>query len=606
MKNTSSPAFFSTLKGAFRYSLPALKMVWQTSASLTLWLAFCTLVAGLVPAAIAYTGKLLVDSVVGYLQSNQASLQQDALFYVLLEGGLVILQLAAQKGIAVCQSLLRVMLGHQVNTLILEKALQLSLPQFEDAEFYDKLTRARREASSRPLSLINRLFAVFQNTLSLITYVGLLMAFSPWAVLVLGLAAIPSFIAETKFSGDAFRLFSWRAPEARQQNYLELLIAREDYVKEVQLYQLGPLFLQRYRDIFKKVFREDQALTRRRNIWGFSLGILSNIALYGAYLWTVMATLARTLTLGQMTMYLAVFRQGQSAFAALLNSMGGMYEDNLYLSTLYDFLEQPVKTYEGRLTQGAIPGDGIRFDEVSFVYPGSEHRALDQVSLHLKPGYKLALVGENGSGKTTLIKLLTRLYEPSSGQIYLDGTPLAAWDIHTLRQRIGVIFQDFVRYQMLVGENIGAGDQAHFDDVERWKIAGEKGMVTSFLDRLPQGYETQLGRWFKDGQELSGGQWQRVALARAFMRETSDIVILDEPTSAMDPEAEALIFERFREVTQNQMAIVISHRFSTVRMADHIVVLEAGKILEQGSHAALMEQNQTYARLFNLQAEGYQ
>lgn len=581
-------------------------MVWQTSASLTLWLALCTLVAGLVPAAIAYTGKLLVDSVVGYLQSNQASLQQDALFYVLLEGGLVILQLAAQKGIAVCQSLLRVMLGHQVNTLILEKALQLSLPQFEDAEFYDKLTRARREASSRPLSLINRLFAVFQNTLSLITYVGLLMAFSPWAVLVLGLAAIPSFIAETKFSGDAFRLFSWRAPEARQQNYLELLIAREDYVKEVQLYQLGPLFLQRYRDIFKKVFREDQALTRRRNIWGFSLGILSNIALYGAYLWTVMATLARTLTLGQMTMYLAVFRQGQSAFAALLNSMGGMYEDNLYLSTLYDFLEQPVKTYEGRLTQGAIPGDGIRFDEVSFVYPGSEHRALDQVSLHLKPGYKLALVGENGSGKTTLIKLLTRLYEPSSGQIYLDGTPLAAWDIHTLRQRIGVIFQDFVRYQMLVGENIGAGDQAHFDDVERWQIAGEKGMVTSFLDRLPNGYETQLGRWFKDGQELSGGQWQRVALARAFMRETSDIVILDEPTSAMDPEAEALIFERFREVTQDQMAIVISHRFSTVRMADHIVVLEAGKILEQGSHAELMQQDQTYARLFNLQAEGYQ
>ena len=232
MKKDTATPFLTTLKGAFKYSKPALKMVWQTSASLTLWLAFCTLVAGLVPAGIAYTGKLLVDSVVGYLQSGEQALQQDALFYVLLEGGLVIVQLAAQKGIAVCQSLLRVMLGHQVNTLILEKALQLSLPQFEDAEFYDKLTRARREASSRPLSLINRLFAVFQNTLSLITYVGLLLAFSPWAVLILGLAAIPSFIAETKFSGDAFRLFSWRAPEAREQNYLELLIAREDYVKK--------------------------------------------------------------------------------------------------------------------------------------------------------------------------------------------------------------------------------------------------------------------------------------------------------------------------------------------------------------------------------------
>ncbi len=604
-KSIQRPSFFQTLKGAFQYSAPALNMVWQTSARLTLWLAFCTLVAGLIPAGIAYTGKLLVDSVVAVLQGDM-SMRQDALFYVLLEGGLVIVQLAAQKGIAVCQALLRVMLGHQVNTLILEKALQLSLPQFEDAEFYDKLTRARREASSRPLSLINRLFSVLQNTLSLITYVGLLLAFSPWAVVILGLAAIPSFIAETKFSGDAFRLFSWRAPETREQNYLEMLIAREDYVKEVQLYQLGPLFLKRYQDIFQKVFQEDQQLTRRRNIWGFALGILSNVALYGAYFWTVMATLARQLTLGQMTMYLAVFRQGQAAFAALLNSMGGMYEDNLYLSTLYDFLEQPVKVYAGHVTQGALPGDGIRFENVSFCYPGSTHRALDAISLHLKPGYKLALVGENGSGKTTLIKLLTRLYEPSEGQILLDGTPLEDWDIQTLRQRVGVIFQDFVRYQMLVGENIGAGDQAHFYDTDRWAIAGEKGMVTSFLERLPQGYQTQLGRWFKEGQELSGGQWQRVALARAFMRETSDIVILDEPTSAMDPEAEALIFERFREVTQDQMAIVISHRFSTVRMADHIVVLEAGKILEQGSHEALMARGQTYARLFNLQAQGYQ
>lgn len=604
-KHALQPSFFQTLRGAFQYSGPALRMVWQTSAKLTLWLAFCTLVAGLIPAGIAYTGKLLVDSVVGVLQGD-ASLRQAALFYVLLEGGLVIVQLAAQKGIAVCQALLRVMLGHQVNTIILEKALQLSLPQFEDADFYDKLTRARREASSRPLSLINRLFSVLQNTLSLITYIGLLLAFSPWAVLILGLAAIPSFIAETKFSGDAFRLFSWRAPETREQNYLEMLIAREDYVKEVQLYQLGPLFLQRYQAIFQKVFQEDQALTRRRNIWGFGLGILSHLALYGAYLWTVMATLAQRLTLGQMTMYLAVFRQGQAAFAALLNSMGGMYEDNLYLSTLYDFLDQPVKVYGGTVTQGAQPGDGIRFEGVSFCYPGSEHRALKDISLHLKPGYKLALVGENGSGKTTLIKLLTRLYEPSEGHIFLDGTPLADWDIHTLRQRVGVIFQDFVRYQMQVGENIGAGDQAHFYDAERWAIAGEKGMVTSFLDRLPQGYETQLGRWFKEGQELSGGQWQRIALARAFMRESSDIVILDEPTSAMDPEAEAMIFERFREVTQDQMAIVISHRFSTVRMADHIVVLEAGRMIEQGSHADLMAHQGTYARLFTLQAQGYQ
>jgi len=606
MQVTQARPWHQTLTGAFQYSRPALKLVWQTAPQLTIWLAICTLIAGLLPAGIAYTGKLLVDAVVQAVQTGDKAFQTQALQYVLLEGLLVTVQLAAQKGINVCQTLLRALLGNQVNVLILEKALQMSLPQFEDAEFYDRLTRARREASVRPLSLVNRLFALMQNSISILTYCGLLLAFSPWAVLILALAALPAFVAETRFSGDAFRLFRWRAPEAREQNYLEMLIAREDYTKEVQLYQLGPLFLQRYKNIFYKVYAEDQALTHRRNLWGFLLGVFSTLALYGAYIWTVMAALATRLTLGEMTMYLAVFRQGQAAFASLLNSMGGMYEDNLYLSTLYEFLEQPVPVYTGLAQAGPSPGDGIRFEHVSFRYPGASKDALTDLSLHLRPGFKLALVGENGSGKTTLIKLLTRLYEPSAGRILLDGLDLRDWDLEVLRARIGVIFQDFVRYQMQVGENIGAGDPAYFYDEARWEIAGEKGMVTSFLDRLPDGYHTQLGRWFKEGQELSGGQWQRVALARAFMREAADIVILDEPTSAMDPEAEAKIFDRFREITQDQIAIVISHRFSTVRMADHIVVLDEGRILEQGSHEALIAHDGVYARLFQIQAQGYQ
>lgn len=595
----------STVTGAFRYSLPALRLVWQTAPLLTVMYGLFTLLAGLVPAGIAYTGKLLVDSVLSASQQGSAQAQQQALFFVGLEGLLVILQLGLQKGIQICQSLLRAQLGHKVNVLILEKALQMTLPQFEDSEFYDRLTRARREASTRPLGLINRLFGLVQNTISLITYCGLLLAFSPWAVALLALAALPAFIAETKFSGDAFRLFSWRAPESREQTYLEMMIAREDYAKEMQLYQLGGLFLQRYIEIFNKIFGEDRALTWRRNIWGFFLGGLSNAALYGAYAWTVIETIHHRLSLGEMTMYLLVFKQGQAAFASSLNAIGGMFEDNLYLSTLYEFLDQPTPTYSGKQTAGPQPGEGIRFENVSFRYPGAEKLALEEINLVLKPGRKLALVGENGSGKTTLIKLLTRLYEPEGGRILLDGLELKDWDIHTLRERVGVIFQDFVRYQMLLGENIGAGDLHDYYDEAKWAEAGEKGMVTSFLDELPERYHTQLGRWFKNGRELSGGQWQRIALARAFMRHRADILVLDEPTSAMDAEAEALIFERFREITHNQMAIVISHRFSTVRMADDIVVLDKGHIIERGSHGELMQNDGIYARLFALQAQGY-
>jgi ATP-binding cassette, subfamily B, bacterial len=596
----------TTVTGAFRFSLPALRLVWQTAPRLAIMYGIFTLLAGLVPAGIAYTGKLLIDSVLAAAsqQGNEVARHQ-ALFYVGLEGLLVIVQLGLQKGIQICQSLLRALLGHKVNVIILEKALEMSLPQFEDSEFYDRLTRARREASTRPLGLINRLFGLVQNSISLLTYCGLLLAFSPWAVVLLALAAIPAFIAETKFSGDAFRLFSWRAPESREQTYLEMMIAREDYAKEVQLYQLGSLFLDRYKAIFNKIFGEDRALTWRRNIWGFFLGGLSSIALYGAYAWTVLETIATHLSLGEMTMYLLVFKQGQAAFASSLNAIGGMFEDNLYLSTLYEFLDQPTPRYSGSLKAGPKVGDGIRFEDVSFRYPGADKLALEHISLHLKPGRKLALVGENGSGKTTLIKLLTRLYEPEGGKILLDGLELKDWDIHTLRERVGVIFQDFVRYQMLLGENIGAGDLNDYYDEEKWAEAAEKGMVTSFLDDLPERYQTQLGRWFKNGRELSGGQWQRVALARAFMRRRADILVLDEPTSAMDAEAEALIFERFREITHNQMAIVISHRFSTVRMADDIVVLDKGHIIERGSHGELMQTDGIYARLFALQAQGY-
>lgn len=597
--------FFSV----FRYSRRAIELVWTTSRSLTWGLGLLTLLAGVLPAVAAYLGQLIVDSVVQAMADYQAHGQVDywpMLRFVLMECLVIVLISAAQRGLSAQQSLLRALLGQRVNEMILEKAQTLSLAQFEDSEFYDKLTRARREASVRPLALVNKTFGLIQNAISMLSFAFLLVQFSPWAILVLFLAALPVFIAEAKFSGDAFRLFRWRSPDTRMQMYLETVLAREDSIKEVKLFGLGKLFLQRYKDIFHKLYAEDRRLTLRRDGWGFALGLLGTLAFYGAYAWIVIETVQGLITLGQMTMYLMVFKQGQAAISASLTAISGMYEDNLYLSNLYEYLEQPVASDAGEATEGPDPSDGIRFEQVSFTYPGSQRPALQDISLHLKPGQSLALVGENGSGKTTLIKLLTRLYQPSSGRILLDGLDLNEWDPVRLRQRVGVIFQDFVRYQLLVGENLGAGDVEAFSDEARWQEAGELGLADPFIRELNKGYHTQLGRWFKGGQELSGGQWQKIALSRAFMRSAADILVLDEPTAAMDAEAEATIFEHFRQHTTQRMVILISHRFSTVRNADQIVLINAGRVVERGTHHELLALNGRYADLFHLQAKGYQ
>ncbi len=563
----------------------------------------------MLPAFIAYVGQLIVDNVVTAIdQYQQTSIIDSELVIelIIIEALIITALTASQRGISVIQSLLRAQLGQRVNVMILEKALELQMSHFEDSEFYDKLTRARREASSRPLSLVNRTFGLLQNSISLFSFGVLLIQFSPWVILILIAGALPVFIAETKFSGDAFKLFRWRSPETRMQMYLETVLAREDSAKEVKLFQLGPLLLQRYKDIFHKLYKADRELTLKRDFWGFILGLVGTAAFYFAYAWIVVSTIASKITLGQMTMYLAVFKQGQSAVSANLTAISGMYEDNLYLSNLYEYLEQEVEPQKGDATKGIIKNDGIRFENVSFTYSGNTQPALQNVNLHLKPGMSLALVGENGSGKTTLIKLLTRLYTPTEGQVLLDGLDIQEWNAEALRKRIGVIFQDFVRYQMLVGENVGAGDVTNFADSERWKDAAEKGMATDFIDDLDDGFNTQLGRWFKGGQELSGGQWQKIALSRAFMREDADILVLDEPTAAMDAQAEANIFEHFRQHAKKKIVILISHRFSTVRMADEILVMEHGKIIEHGNHEKLLSLNGRYAHLFQLQAKGYQ
>jgi ATP-binding cassette subfamily B protein len=384
------------------------------------------------------------------------------------------------------------------------------------------------------------------------------------------------------------------------------VLAREDHAKEVKLFGLGPYFLERYRAIFERHYEEDKRRTIKQGVWGYLLGLASDGAFYGIYAWVALRTARGELTFGDMTMFIMVFQSAQKALGGVLGQVRADYENLLYVDELFQFLDRtPESAVAGTATSGPSPEDGLHFEDVTFTYPGAKEPTLRGVRLHLPPGHKLALVGENGAGKTTLIKLLTGLYRPSSGRILLDGRELAEWAQEALRQRIGDIYQDYVRYQLIVGENIGVGDVRAIDDAERWKDAAQKGLADELIESLPKGYETQLGKWFDEGRELSGGQWQKIALSRAFMRRDADILVLDEPTASMDAAAEMRIFERFKALAEDRMAILISHRFSTVRMADTIAVVHEGVIVERGSHEELLEKGGRYAELFLLQARGY-
>jgi ATP-binding cassette, subfamily B, bacterial len=584
----------------------ALSMLWATDATLTAALAVMTLAAGVLPAGLIFIAQRIIDGIVRAAESHRASDRAEVFQFMALEFGLVVASLAARRGFGVVESLLRVRFAQHVSEQILEKALTLGIEDFEDAKTLDRLNRARQGASYRPINMVQGMFGLGQEVLTLLAYGGLMAAVSGWMQLLIVVAAVPEFLVQTKFSNDAFRLFHWRSPETRRQNYYENVLTHASHAKEVRLFELGPLLLERYKSFFSRFWAEDRDVTMRQGLWGLVLGLISNAAFYGAYVWVAFQAMMGMLTLGGVSLFVAVFRDAQSTVGAALHTVGSTYEDHLYLTTLFEFLDHvSVASASGDAESGPLPDDGIRFENVSFAYPGSEKPVLSQLTLHLPRGHKLALVGENGAGKTTLIKLLTRLYRPTAGRITLDGRDLNEWNETALRRRIGVIFQDFVQYQFIVGENIGVGDVRSFEDSARWREAASRGMADTFIEELPKQYQTQLGKWFDDGQELSLGQWQKIALARAFMRRDADILVLDEPTASMDPAAEAQVFERFRALTDDRIAVVISHRFSTVRMADTIAVLANGSIIEQGTHNELIARGGRYAELFFLQARGY-
>ncbi len=585
----------------------ALALVWEASRTNALLLGALTLVQAALPAAMAWVGKLIIDAVVK--ASTHPSDEAQALVwrYVSWELGLALVALLVGRLSGLSRELLRVSLGNLLNERILEKSLTLELRHYEDSETYDIMQNARREASSRPLALAMDAVTVVRQLLTLSTFAVLLWNVAWWSGIVLVVAAIPSFIAETKMSGERFRLYSWRAPEGRKLNYLEWILTRDSTVKEVKLFGLGPLILGRYRALFAKFLAEDRKLAVKRLVLGTLLGAVSLAAFYVCYLWVAGRASSGVITVGDLVLYLGVFRQGQAAFEAVLTAVAGSYEDALFLSNLQRFFDLPTTAEAPRIVPAKTLGPGphaLELDHVSFKYQHRNDWALRDVTLRLEPGEKLALVGENGAGKSTLIKLLLRLYEPTEGSIRYGGVDLRDLDASDLRGRVGAVFQDFVRYQFSAAENIGLGQPSRVEDRPAIELAADAGGARQVIDALPKQFDTMLGGWFEKGHELSGGQWQKLAISRAFMRD-ADVLILDEPTAAIDAEAEVALFERFRALAKDRTAIIISHRFSTVRMADRIAVLEGGKLTELGSHQELLDKGGRYARLFTLQAQGY-
>ncbi|RYE94742.1 MAG: ABC transporter ATP-binding protein [Myxococcales bacterium] len=636
------------IRQAFGHIPPTLALVLRSSPGKLGGYVVLALLGAAVPLGVAYGSKRLIDAVAARDGAT-------ALRWSVIEGGLVALLAFGQRGQALLRGLMGSRLGVDINRRIIEKAIELPLQRFEDPEFYDRMTKARREASSRPIGVVGDAFQIGQNALALLGYAGLLLGLGPWALGGLFLASIPATVAEARFSAQQFRLRSWRAPETRRLNYLEYVLTNDAHAKEVKLFGLGPTLLTRWTALGDQIVREDASLATRRALWGYALSLLSTAAFYGCYAYLAAQAVRGQLTLGDLAMYAAAFRQGQQAFQGVLGALGGIYEDNLYMSNLFDFLALPAgdaaSASAAAATSGAAspasppaplqlrgegsatseeapavgssalplstelergPGGeadttaGIRFEGVGFRYPGQERWAVRGIDLTIAPGESVALVGQNGSGKTTLIKLLTRLYEPTEGRVVLDGRDLRDWSGEELRRRIGVIFQDFNRYQFTLQENVGVGQIERQDDETGVQAALVQAGADEIAAGLDQGLATPLGRWFHGrGVELSGGQWQRVALARAYLREQADILVLDEPTAALDAEAEAAVFARFQELTAGRTTLLISHRMSTVRGADRIVVLESGRITEQGTHASLMTLDGRYARLFKLQAQGY-
>ena len=588
-------------------NLPAFfKLVWQSSPGMMLTNVILRFLKASLPFLLLYVGKLIIDQVV-HLSRGGSSASTDFLWkLVVAEFALAILSDALGRAITLMDSLLGDLFSNHTSVKIMEHAAMLDLDQFEDAIFYDKLERARQQTLGRTV-LLSQVMGQVQDIITMIFLAAGLAVFNAWLIVLLVIAILPAFIGESHFNNQTYALTRSQTPQRRELDYLRYIGASDETAKEIKMFSLSGFIIERFKLLSDKFYADNKKIVVKRSVWGTFFALLGSVGYYGAYVFIIARTVSGALTIGELTFLAGSFRQLRTLLEGILGRFTTVSQGAIFLSDFFEFFEIQPKIHN---TQRPRPFpnpilQGFTFQNVGFQYLHSDRWANRNLNFTLHPAEKLALVGENGAGKSTLVKLLARLYDPTEGRILLDGYDLKEYDLVELRKHIGIIFQDFLRYQMTFSQNIAAGNIDEKTNEELIKASARQSLADELASRLPAGYDQMLGKRFSEGVELSGGEWQKVAIARAYMRD-AQLLMLDEPTSALDARAEYQVFQRFTELTQGKMAVLISHRFSTVRMADRIVVLDKGEIIEIGSHDELLKKEGKYAELFRLQAMGYQ
>jgi ATP-binding cassette subfamily B protein len=587
-------------------NLPAfLALVWQTSRTLTVVQGLLRLVRALLPVIVLYVGKLIIDEVVSLARQPGAPDFTRIATLIGVEFALTILSDALSRIVALVDTLLSERVGTETSLRLMKHAATLDLEDFEDSELQDSLERARRTASGR-MTLMGQMFNQVQDIVTIASFAAGLLVYAPWLIVLLAVALIPSFIGEAHFNAQSYWLNYNRAPERRELDYVRHTAASVESAKEVKIFGLNPFLIERYRVLAQSFFDANRRIAVRRAAWGGALSAIGTVAYYAAYAYIVWRTVHGEFTIGDLTFLAGSFRRLHQMMEELLSGFNTVASQALYLDDLFSFFEirPEIVSPPNALPVPRPIAQGFVFEDVGFRYPGAERWAVRHLSFTVKAGEVLALVGENGAGKTTLVKLLSRLYDPDEGRILLDGRDLREYDLFDLRGNIGVIFQDFMRFHLTAAENIAVGRIEARDDRARIEAAAERSLADEVIRKLPSGYDQLIGKRFKTGMELSGGEWQKIAIARAYMRD-AQVLILDEPTAALDARAEYEVFQRFKELSHAKTAVLISHRFSSVRMADRIVVLAEGGVEDAGTHEELLQRGGRYAELFELQAAGY-